>query len=128
MAQENPVMTTQRSSSAAWVRGILDMMATEGLAPQSLCAAADIDLRSEEHTSELQSPCNLVCRLLLEKKKHRLQSRMLERLHERCSGGSRAPPHTRRRWRPPARPVSTHGPVYPGLRHRSAVCRQAPVH
>src|SRR5256885_12150917 len=28
-----------------------------------------IDVRSEEHTSELQSPCNLVCRLLLEKKK-----------------------------------------------------------
>src|SRR2546426_9984222 len=27
------------------------------------------DVRSEEHTSELQSPCNLVCRLLLEKKK-----------------------------------------------------------
>src|SRR5256885_11753876 len=27
--------------------------------------------RSEEHTSELQSPCNLVCRLLLEKKKIR---------------------------------------------------------
>src|SRR2546426_5939543 len=26
--------------------------------------------RSEEHTSELQSPCNLVCRLLLEKKKY----------------------------------------------------------
>src|SRR2546426_7500668 len=28
------------------------------------------EVRSEEHTSELQSPCNLVCRLLLEKKKH----------------------------------------------------------
>src|SRR3989454_8056969 len=28
--------------------------------------------RSEEHTSELQSPCNLVCRLLLEKKKTKL--------------------------------------------------------
>src|SRR5256885_5098125 len=27
-------------------------------------------VRSEEHTSELQSPCNLVCRLLLEKKKN----------------------------------------------------------
>src|SRR6266850_1994747 len=27
-------------------------------------------LRSEEHTSELQSPCNIVCRLLLEKKNH----------------------------------------------------------
>src|SRR5256885_7626200 len=30
--------------------------------------------RSEEHTSELQSPCNLVCRLLLEKKKHARKS------------------------------------------------------
>src|SRR5256885_8612611 len=29
--------------------------------------------RSEEHTSELQSPCNLVCRLLLEKKKQELR-------------------------------------------------------
>src|SRR2546426_7218423 len=29
----------------------------------------DVAGRSEEHTSELQSPCNLVCRLLLEKKK-----------------------------------------------------------
>src|SRR2546426_9305811 len=34
-----------------------------GLEPADLVAA-----RSEEHTSELQSPCNLVCRLLLEKK------------------------------------------------------------
>src|SRR5256885_13219272 len=33
--------------------------------------------RSEEHTSELQSPCNLVCRLLLEKKKHTLEPRLL---------------------------------------------------
>src|SRR5256885_12702920 len=34
--------------------------------------------RSEEHTSELQSPCNLVCRLLLEKKKkaHNMYSRL----------------------------------------------------
>src|SRR2546426_1576985 len=29
--------------------------------------------RSEEHTSELQSPCNLVCRLLLEKKKQQIR-------------------------------------------------------
>src|SRR5256885_2392198 len=34
--------------------------------------------RSEEHTSELQSPCNLVCRLLLEKKKKKLK-RILRR-------------------------------------------------
>src|SRR2546426_9193504 len=31
--------------------------------------SSPIGWRSEEHTSELQSPCNLVCRLLLEKKK-----------------------------------------------------------
>src|SRR2546426_9294060 len=31
-------------------------------------------VRSEEHTSELQSPCNLVCRLLLEKKKKHRRS------------------------------------------------------
>src|SRR5256885_5487462 len=37
---------------------------------QSKVIAAQYELmRSEEHTSELQSPCNLVCRLLLEKKK-----------------------------------------------------------
>src|SRR5256885_7984869 len=35
-------------------------------------AEARRERRSEEHTSELQSPCNLVCRLLLEKKKKRI--------------------------------------------------------
>src|SRR2546426_9247744 len=35
----------------------------------------NILVRSEEHTSELQSPCNLVCRLLLEKKKKNTQNR-----------------------------------------------------
>src|SRR5256885_8073909 len=34
-----------------------------------------VDARSEEHTSELQSPCNLVCRLLLEKKKTKFKQR-----------------------------------------------------
>src|SRR5256885_12820934 len=34
--------------------------------------------RSEEHTSELQSPCNLVCRLLLEKKKKDTTSTLLD--------------------------------------------------
>src|SRR2546426_6851535 len=34
--------------------------------------------RSEEHTSELQSPCNLVCRLLLEKKKKQRRPRELQ--------------------------------------------------
>src|SRR5256885_11057025 len=34
--------------------------------------------RSEEHTSELQSPCNLVCRLLLEKKKKNNSNKQAE--------------------------------------------------
>src|SRR5256885_7937935 len=44
--------------------------------------------RSEEHTSELQSPCNLVCRLLLEKKKIKIIHDILltyTRIHWRCS-------------------------------------------
>src|SRR5256885_12115408 len=42
-------------------------------------------VRSEEHTSELQSPCNLVCRLLLEKKKTSDLARMrFDRGHRTC--------------------------------------------
>src|SRR5256885_7664138 len=41
---------------------------SEGLNLQDAVRVVHYD-RSEEHTSELQSPCNLVCRLLLEKKK-----------------------------------------------------------
>src|SRR2546426_8760056 len=39
------------------------------LAPGTGPMPGNVPKRSEEHTSELQSPCNLVCRLLLEKKK-----------------------------------------------------------
>src|SRR5256885_7084379 len=42
----------------------------DGKYVQKLAKYVDEKMRSEEHTSELQSPCNLVCRLLLEKKKH----------------------------------------------------------
>src|SRR5256885_4354602 len=38
--------------------------------PSAVSFTSGPHCRSEEHTSELQSPCNLVCRLLLEKKKH----------------------------------------------------------
>src|SRR5205807_3937610 len=41
-------------------------------APATVCPSVSA-CRSEEHTSELQSPCNLVCRLLLEKKKKKIQ-------------------------------------------------------
>src|SRR5256885_11089227 len=39
--------------------------------------------RSEEHTSELQSPCNLVCRLLLEKKKNMIHNWLVAFLSHR---------------------------------------------
>src|SRR5256885_2424332 len=45
------------------------------------CSRSSLEksLRSEEHTSELQSPCNLVCRLLLEKKKHKSRQKIARR-------------------------------------------------
>src|SRR5256885_12141803 len=43
------------------------IVTTRRQSPQFICHKS---CRSEEHTSELQSPCNLVCRLLLEKKKN----------------------------------------------------------
>src|SRR2546422_4118146 len=56
------------------VRGIGDENSFARIPPAlQICAdqeqAGQLSLRSEEHTSELQSPLHLVCRLLLEKKK-----------------------------------------------------------
>src|SRR5260370_32751601 len=44
--------------------------------PVSGCASRIQEMRSEEHTSELQSHLNLVCRLLLEKKKNTITCRL----------------------------------------------------
>src|SRR5256885_9233470 len=56
-----PYTTLFRSPGCDWAsQSFLQIPLTAG------CVQAQ---RSEEHTSELQSPCNLVCRLLLEKKK-----------------------------------------------------------
>src|SRR2546426_5092797 len=57
-----------------------------GLRPKPPTAAHPLgtDTRSEEHTSELQSPCNLVCRLLLEKKNKPLQR--IARRHNALAG------------------------------------------
>src|SRR3989454_7663580 len=50
---------------------VFQAMAADGVFFSRL---AELHPRSEEHTSELQSPCNLVCRLLLEKKKNKTSS------------------------------------------------------
>src|SRR5256885_12733037 len=47
---------------------LVDLGPAGNAGPHPLTSRVTFD-RSEEHTSELQSPCNLVCRLLLEKKK-----------------------------------------------------------
>src|SRR2546430_5499022 len=49
----------------------------------SRCSSVARASRSEEHTSELQSQSNLVCRLLLEKKKHDPVPRLPGHLHDR---------------------------------------------
>src|SRR5205807_3091464 len=47
--------------------------------------------RSEEHTSELQSPCNLVCRLLLEKKKEHDYDQYDEAMPQNAARGQSTP-------------------------------------
>src|SRR5256885_6349951 len=74
-----PYTTLFRSAKAAHA---VDQPEVDDLGVAALLAADLLQLhvedfrcrRSEEHTSELQSPCNLVCRLLLEKKKKNLLS------------------------------------------------------
>src|SRR6516162_8846570 len=79
-------------------------------------------MRSEEHTSELQSPCNLVCRLLLEKKKERGRlSGQASRRHYRDRYADQVPvPGARQRLgafflnRPPptgVHPLALHDPL-----------------
>src|SRR5688500_19346990 len=88
-----PYTTLFRSSGVLVIRGapgagksalLHDAIAGAGDARLLLARGAETEtelpfaalhqLRSEEHTSELQSPCNLVCRLLLEKKNKTLRN------------------------------------------------------
>src|ERR1039457_4956940 len=79
-----PYTTLFRSNPAVWrhCRGCV------------LRHAAHRHHRSEEHTSELQSPCNLVCRLLLEKKTEKAQPHSIwwhQRRPQPCHGVPAAP-------------------------------------
>src|SRR5256885_9412727 len=68
-----PYTTLFRSVCFAFVGGVSAQTADNADSNKETMAKRDLPPdRSEEHTSELQSPCNLVCRLLLEKKKKTL--------------------------------------------------------
>src|ERR1017187_6283869 len=89
--------TTLFRSSCAMFRTMRRLLA---------CLRSSRNVRSEEHTSELQSPMNLVCRLLLEKKKRRPRKASVSgQCHVRTQGqlNPRTPSTTST---PPAPPVS----------------------
>src|SRR5256885_4655007 len=68
-----PYTTLFRSTSPG---GFLSIQENSGVSQTHIDQLANfLPGRSEEHTSELQSPCNLVCRLLLEKKPSKMGSR-----------------------------------------------------
>src|SRR5256885_4944142 len=69
---------TEALTAYAAAQAIDSTLALWPAAWQTACWHGGLTGRSEEHTSELQSPCNIVCRLLLEKKKKR------PRAHTRC--------------------------------------------
>src|SRR2546426_1979627 len=60
------------SSKGAPLRSATEVSLLRKICRNSDTSVALLSGRSEEHTSELQSPCNLVCRLLLEKKKKKI--------------------------------------------------------
>src|SRR5258708_15424837 len=88
--------TTLFRSSTATPSGLVatGMVAVTVFVRPSMTDTALFWLRSEEHTSELQSPDHLVCRLLLEKKKKLLESELFR--HEKVSFTGA---HTRQRSR-----------------------------
>src|SRR2546426_3022726 len=77
-----PYTTLFRSRDVASER--LEPLETPGTHQPGQTPPRDAVARSEEHTSELQSPCNLVCRLLLEKKKTTTFRRVVESIGQEC--------------------------------------------
>src|SRR5256885_4040310 len=75
-----PYTTLFRSRPGDLERGLAHYRRALRLSPRLVRC-----LRSEEHTSELQSPCNLVCRLLLEKKKKSIRHRSVYQISTHIS-------------------------------------------
>src|SRR2546426_5801243 len=63
-----PLIAEQRGASVGSQRPPRQAVVSTDAGQEMLGERRDVLRRSEEHTSELQSPCKLVCRLLLEKK------------------------------------------------------------
>src|SRR5690348_18022178 len=68
-ADHEPRPTHARNRAEQRLRVRVPLLRHDGLCGTGLDQLAGVHDRSEEHTSELQSPVHLVCRLLLEKKK-----------------------------------------------------------
>src|SRR3989454_4195003 len=68
-AADPPLVLYQGGGGPARTNTLGKQFFESATAPRAGPCVVGTDGRSEEHTSELQSPCNLVCRLLLEKKK-----------------------------------------------------------
>src|SRR5688500_19072418 len=83
-----PSFPTRRSSDLALAAAVIAVAASLLAAACSTEEDVIFGDRSEEHTSELQSPCNLVCRLLLEKKNN-----------DKTVGESDLATRSRRRWK-----------------------------
>src|SRR2546427_5381298 len=92
-APVNPAATLPKASSArTFTAGLIWWFATvvPGSVPNtSSVAVPAVIVRSEEHTSELQSQSNLVCRLLLEKKKYYPDGRAYRTTAASYCGGRR---------------------------------------
>src|SRR5256885_5660444 len=78
----------------------------------SASSLSEIIRRSEEHTSELQSPCNLVCRLLLEKKNTYLTSTYTSSLHDTLAPSCPDSPRCLNRSRRCSAPTTTRTTTY----------------
>src|SRR5256885_5165756 len=81
-----PYTTLFRSLAMGGFMGSDPAMTVEKLQQMVADKQVRFILRSEEHTSELQSPCNLVCRLLLEKKKKKyIDASIIDYISYKCS-------------------------------------------
>src|SRR5437879_7227154 len=72
------IKTVSFIPASSTIRGLTNCQGKNATSTSNQSASFQLQARSEEHTSELQSPMYLVCRLLLEKKKKKKQTQTQE--------------------------------------------------